>query len=135
MGLGRVFGSLRDGLIKGFIGGRLKDAGEGKSGDTPKRVYWWVHDHAVWVGLALGALDYGLVALTGGNACPVWLNCVEARTWVAYVAEVLVAGGIAVNFHAADPPRLPDQMHGRSTDEIADLVPDVNAAGTKARRD
>ena len=84
-----------------WINARLRDAGNGAYGPRTKAVYWFVHDHARWVGVTLGTADAFLVLSHGAGVCA---RCASIEQGLALVAGCLVSSGLAVGFHAAAPP-------------------------------
>ena len=70
----------------------LRDVGEGKYGETPKRLYWFAAGKKTFIGAFLLALGAGLETVCAGYPDMAW--ACEASRWVYYTGAVLTSVGL-----------------------------------------
>lgn len=88
-------------FVNRYVNNTLKNAAEGQYGEKVKAAYWWTHNHATWIGLSLGAVQFGLLG-AGALGCA---QCAHVNTWLVTLAGFLTTSGLAVGFHAAEAPQ------------------------------
>jgi hypothetical protein len=94
----------KDWLVRQFLASALKDVAEGKYGPGPKATYWWLHDHALWVGAAFGLVDF---ALRQAESIGVCAQCGEIDAMLVKAAFYLAGIGLCLGFHGSDAPVAP----------------------------
>ena len=94
-------------FIKGrwasLLGDGIRAVAEGKAGEKPKAIYWWLAGKKTQTGLIIGAVTAGMEYLVSAPPDYVWE---QPTVTVLYTfASVLVAAGLADGLARQEPPK------------------------------
>jgi len=100
-------------MVSGLLAGFVKDLGNGKFGEGPKKIYWSLAGKKTWISLGLAA-TYGVVQLavsllaTCVPECASPENLVQLQgvgEWILRAVTVLIPIGLYDAAVRIDPPK------------------------------
>lgn len=130
---------MKEWIVRWFLGGIVREIAEGKKGEGPKRVYWWLTDRKrTWSALAglffaalvtfnaplaekwAGTFTFVLaVMVTIGIADKDWKKAAPLAEWVAPVQALMSAGPVLAGIVAFVVEFLPQVPNCASCGHLA----------------
>jgi hypothetical protein len=100
-------------MVSGLLAGFVKDLGNGKFGEGPKKIYWSLAGKKTWISLGLAA-TYGVIQLAGTLLSVCVPECASAENlvqltgvgeWILRAVTVLIPIGLYDAAVRIEPPR------------------------------
>lgn len=100
-------------MVSGLLAGFVKDLGNGRFGEGPKKLYWKLAGKKTWISLGLAA-TYGIIQLAGTllatcvPECATPENLVQLTAigdWIFRAVAVLIPIGLYDAAVRVDPPK------------------------------